>query len=100
MRDMVEFREVLNEWAIRQLTEKSLHTGPFEIVRVYLNYDQGFYSEMTPGDESLDIAIEFAHSDCEVKQWDDQPCTAKSWWSPDTKTTVQILNELLSIDEN
>lgn len=114
---MSEFREVVHEWARRQLTERSGHAGPFEIKQTSLERTPGIYTADTFDSEETNVYIEFRHqgSSCPRCAADEayRLDTAQKyglpvepyhtsyddriWGTSDTKTTVQMLNELLAI---
>jgi hypothetical protein len=92
------FRAVLHEWARRHLEEKSEHVGPYEILRVAVDYDRGNGSPDTPADDTLAVSILFKHAGdaCPVLYNCESPGSA-GWWMPDTMRSVEMLNELLVI---
>jgi hypothetical protein len=99
---MTEFRRVLHEWAARQLAEKSDHAGPFEITDVRMSYYPGFGSVDTPDDSGTYVSIAFRHdgTDCRLPAYlrpGQTKCGDRSWSMPDTKLSVDMLNELLAI---
>jgi hypothetical protein len=92
------FRAVLHEWARRQLAERSEHAGPFEIVRVVVDYDRGNGSPDTPADDTLAVSIRFRHAgDACPSIYRCSPHDDTWWFMPDTLETVGMLNELLAI---
>jgi hypothetical protein len=104
-RDVTGFRRVLHEWARRQLEEQSDHVGPFEIVHVELDHDLG--SSMSS--EETSVAIRFRHEgNCpaylpcylELSRVGPQRCLVEWWSMPDTKRTVEMVNELLAIAQS
>lgn len=101
MRGMAEFRVVLHEWTARQLENRSQHTGPFTVERVWFEYDEGFSTGVTFEDDTLNICIAFKHDQhsCGDVKSNGTPCMMSVWRPFDSpKRTVDMLNELLAID--
>lgn len=95
---MGEFREVLHEWARRQLEERSDHTGPFRVVEVWVGHDW----PSSISSELVEVGILFEHDGGSCASWrapgDTSPCPSRmSWCMPDTVETVKMLNELFAI---
>lgn len=89
------YRAVLHTWAAKQLTERSLHTGPFTITQVRVESVHGY----SVGNDYLEIGIGFTHTDCSCRTWDGKPMES-GWWSmPDTTDSVTVLNELLALGD-
>jgi hypothetical protein len=108
MRTMIDgvtgFRRVLHEWAARQLSEKSSHAGPFEIAHVEMEQTSG----SSISDSETWVIIRFRHDgrgcpDSEKVYYTGsgrvmrERCEQTSWFMPDTKQTIDMLNELLAI---
>lgn len=93
-----EYQRVLREWGARQLEERSDHTGPFTVTGVSLYMSEGYGSEATPSDTEVWATVSFTHDSCELRNYDGSPCRATSWSMMDTRTSVDMLNELLALN--
>jgi hypothetical protein len=93
-----DFRRTLHEWA-RGYLERYGHVGPFEITGVEVDHEHGNGSPETPADDEVTVQIRFRHpGGCPKWSRPEWPCQPKNGWvMPDTTTTVEMLNELLSI---
>ena len=96
--DLAGYRRVLHAWAIEKL-EKYGHTGPFEILAVEVDYVRGNGSYITPADDEVWVLIRFRHpGGCPKWSRPEWPCQSQNGWSmPDTTSSIEMLNELLSI---
>lgn len=90
------FRQVLHEWAKRQLEAHSDHAGPFEIVRVRL--DQSVPGTFESREVEVDVEFRHDHVKCPYRNYDGSACRI-TVWSPlsGTTETVKLINELLAI---
>lgn len=105
--DTAGFRRVLHEWAARHLTADSGHVGPFEVVHVELDHDLG----SSISGETTSVFIQFRHDGRACPEdWRvtgaytpagkielRERCVERSWFMPDTRRTVDMVNELLTI---
>jgi hypothetical protein len=87
---------------VRQLQNKSPHTGPFTIERVWFNYNEDFMTEATFQGDNLEVYIAFKHDQracADAEEPGNTPCTV-TVWSPyeSPSTTIDMLNELLATD--
>lgn len=91
--DLAAFRELLHEWARKQLEEFSDHTGPFEITRVRVEY--------VDESDRIEVGIGFRHRGCTLYTWEGHPmCEVRSWSIPDEmRSTVEMLNEILALGD-
>jgi len=113
---MSEFREVVHEWARRQLANRSGHTGPYTIGHTSLEETDGYYSDSTFDPSEVWISIQFTHdagacerciSDLASRREGNKkngfpegswvPHDTQHWSMMETRTTVEIVNELLAI---
>lgn len=93
---LAAYRQVLHQWAAKQLETRSDHTGPFTITEVRVESVCGY----SVGSDYLEVGIGFTHEGCTAyPRHPDDHCTV-GWWSmPDTTDTVAMLNELLALGD-
>ena len=85
---MSAYRETLNAWAVRQLETRSRYRGPYQVMKVDVEYTEAYrYSEYTEGDAEMFVRIRFR-----------DPKGDEMTWCSDTQTSVDILNELLALE--
>lgn len=98
------FRAVLHEWAARQLEERSAHVGPFEITRVEMEQTSG--SSISDSETWVHIGFRHDGSGCPDSEKVFyrgggtvllDRCQMQGWMMPDTRQTIDMLNELLAI---